>query len=120
MKLFEDNASWNWVDDNNGVVGYRMSFENNQQCCEWFGYSYETKEPTEKTNIIENNHSIDITPFRFDVDYFKQIHEGCVAFRLIQENGPAIYLVIYNHHKGYYTHGFRLYQDNFIIKEGYL
>ncbi len=112
--MFDRGGAWNWVDENNSFVGYRpatLKFDNQSCCCESFGYSYETVEPVQVLgDYSKANTEIDLTAFRFDPTYFKEIDgsegDGDAVFKLIRDDGDPIFLRIFNHHNGYYAHGF--------------
>lgn len=122
MKLFEDENSWNWVDENNVVLGFR----NSSQCCEQFGYCYFAKEPTDDISLKDEEAIIDsLDDFVFDNSYYTFLHNsssncgGYVAFRIVNKNtNETVYLTIYNHHNGWYSHGFQFKHKNDIIIEG--
>jgi hypothetical protein len=124
MKLFEDENSWNWVDENNVVLGFR----NSSRCCEQFGYRYFTKEPTDDISLKDEEARIDsLDDFVFDTSYCIFLHNsssdcgGYVAFRIVNKNtNETIYLTIYNHHNGWYSHGFQFKYKDRIIREGIL
>ncbi len=108
MKLFDKDGAWNWVDENNVVLGFR----NTSDCCENFGYHYEIVEPKDMS-VFENisGNDPDLTTYRFDPSYFSTFPDndggGNAVFRIVSDFGPSFYLLIYNHHNGYYCHGFK-------------
>ena len=124
MKIFKDNAeAWgekvNFVDAFNVLVGYDMS----SQCCEnadWFISEKELTETIEDNGITEG-----LETYHFDRTYcveieFKEGYEGggIVRFRLISLGKPDLFLHIYNHHNGYYSHGFVFQDGEEILKSG--
>lgn len=84
-----------------------------------------TKEIPEIENISDvKENGILAGEYQFDKTFFKEIpekHEGgsSAVFRLTN-NGDVIYLTIFNHHDGYYSHGFTFREGEEVIKEGYL
>jgi len=119
MKFFDQDGAWNWVDENNVVLGYR----NEQQCCEEAGFYYTYEEPeswnTDKDVANEPNKWPDLSQFKFDEDYYRSLKEeeshdsnwrqGAV-FRLFCDD-KELFLVLFNHHNGYYSHGFTFKAD---------
>ena len=122
MKIFDIKnslfgAKVNFVDKNNVVVGYDLS----QGCCEDADYFITTsmdntiKESvdTKKANKVQLD-AEDLEEYVFDKGAFMDITDsfkdlgagGAVAFTLIADNKPNLYLVLYNSHNGYYGHGF--------------
>jgi hypothetical protein len=116
MKIFEGkDSSWgekiNFVDNNDVFVGYDMG----QCCCEgadWFiadtitPYSYDSDDDSKEVPDVE--------AYVFDKDFFQEVESGdlddggMVAFKLIAENKPNLYLHLFNCHNGYYGHGFEV------------
>jgi len=127
MKVFETGGDWNKlnvVDENNVLVGY--SFE--QSCCESYGYYFTDKEPEicPEEFPSEDDFKFEHEKFVFDTSFFKEIktpghdddRDGAV-FRLV--NGDeSVYLVLWNYHNGYYSHGFEMKVGEKIIHEGSL
>ena len=109
MKLFDKDGAWNWADNNNVVLGFR----NQSDCCEQFGYHYSLSEPVDMSFFdVPSDYNPDIEDFSFDPKWFKEFGDndggGNAVFRLVAADGSVIYLLIYNHHNGYYSHGFEL------------
>ncbi len=111
--FFDRDGKYNWVDENNVVVGY----SSDSCCCEHFGFYYTMGECVDTINInLEANDPPDLTAYRFDPDYFKELNDtegrldsgGAVAFRLVAPIEPDIYLVLFNSQNGYYSHGFNM------------
>lgn len=114
LKIFENQSEkWstktNFVDSTNVVVGYDTS----QQCCENCDHYFLTEEPT-VFNTSDGNHTLPenlCEILNFDPSYFKEIPAGgysegnAVVFKLVGDIQPR-YLVIFNSHNGYYSHGF--------------
>lgn len=110
MILFkEENDKYNFIDDKDHFVGYSAY----PQCCESFGW-YLSSQP----NILDNDrYSFSDRPpalpntllqeYHFDVS-IPVINEGDEAsftLRKDDNSDDVIYLVLYNHHNGYYGHG---------------
>jgi len=119
MKIFQrsDKHGYgnrlNVVDENNVFVGYDYG----QSCCENFGYYFTFTEPTEakdegdyQGDVDEN--SFDHSGYLFDVTYNKDLpvpsYSGATSFKLTKVGHPDLYLVLYNYHNGYYSHGFNM------------
>jgi len=112
MRVFEKNGKFNFVDENDVLVGY----DSEQDCCEhagWFvadkviGHEPDTPEPSGEQ----------LLPYRFDYSLGYQEVEveddwldqgGCVAFRLVAEGKPDLYLHLFNCQNGFYSHGFEV------------
>jgi hypothetical protein len=99
----------NFVDKNNVVVG----FDDEQQCCENFGWFFATKPNYNHCADIPDKY--DVEPYVFDTSFDA---EG--IFRLTADNLPDIYLILYNHHNGYYSHGFHMLKDGETVVGGHL
>ena len=128
MKIFEkSDSSWsdkvNFVDENDVFVGYDMG----QDCCEhadWFitdkitPYNYDNDDDSKDTPDVEG--------YNFDKDFFEDVEssdldEGSmVAFKLVADNKPDLYLHLFNCHNGYYGHGFEVKHGGETVKEGCL
>ena len=128
MKVFEGKeSSWyekvNFVDKNDVFVGYDMG----QSCCEhadWFvsekitPYSYNQDDCSKDTP--------DLNDYVFDKVFFEEVESsdldfgGMVAFKLICDGKPDLYLHLFNCHNGYYGHGFQVKHGGEIVKEGCL
>ena len=130
MKIFsgvKNNISWgsktNFVDINNVFVGY----DEEQSCCEDAGY-FISEDPNEPFDYEGNSDlSDDLEDYVFDsnyIDYVISPHldEGGaqVAFKIIADSKPDLYIHLYNSHNGYYSHGFEFGDGDKIIKEGSL
>jgi len=128
MKIFEGKeSSWykkiNFVDDNDVFVGYDMG----QDCCEhadWF--IAETITPYTCDSDDDSKDVPDVEDYVFDKDFFKDIESsdldegGMVAFKLIAENKPDLYLHLFNCHNGYYGHGFEVKHGGETVRDGCL
>lgn len=122
MKCFNNKHPWptkvNYVDKNNKVLG----FDVNGQCCESFGHGVFDRIPTNLSRSIEDANISDYVFADEDPKEFNAYSDnssndagGCLAFRLIAEHKPDLYIVIWNYHNGYYRHGW-----DFNGKEGCL
>lgn len=108
MKIFETEYKINFVDDNNVFVG----FDNFKECCEAFGWSLTREFPVD--GFKQNRDEINPDGFQFDVTYMEKVSQSdewdiseAVVFRLT--NGlEEIFLTLWNHHNGYYSHGFEM------------
>ena len=106
------NASVNFVDENNVVVGYDLS----QQCCEEADYYFAVGKPTLEHSIVPNKDVL--LDYRFDTSFYETIDDNAVSFKLKCPYLEDLYLVLYNNHNGYYSHGFDMKVGNMTIKEG--
>ena len=96
-------TSVNWIDANNRFVGFD-AFHN---CCEFFGW-YVSESPDEPESLDEpDRHDIGdgMDPYCFDPDGFREAACSIIA-RLTAPGMPDKYLHVFNHHNGYYAHGF--------------
>lgn len=124
MRTFDDNETWggkvNFVDKNNVLVG----FDTHQCCCEDFGWYYMT---SDKVRIGNDPDQETLEPYYFDETFIEYPDDewsdnGDVMFKLIKEENDEspLYLRLYNHHNGYYSHGFEMSKDKTIVHEGSL
>jgi hypothetical protein len=121
MKYFEKDGRYNFIDDNNVLVG----FDSSQGCCESFGFYFATAE-TNKSN--EDYQPTEFEDYYFDVNYFKELSlnsgdgGGVVIFKLLptKKKKNPMYLHIFNDHNGYYSHGFEMKINGKDIYEGSL
>ena len=102
-----ENTKWcskyNFVDKNNRLVGFDM----HSHCCESFGWGIGlTKDEIENSPSNE-----DLKPYVFanepptETDPPDGDCGGTISFRLIADGKPDLWLNLYNHHNGYYSHG---------------
>jgi len=118
MREFIKDNKYNFIDKNDVLVG----FDNDQQCCESFGWFYSNSRPKsyDTAKITPKN----LEAFNFDPDYVKTVNLGGerdgVTFRLENDEGNVLYLTLHNAHNGYYSHGFTFENKNEIIKSGRL
>lgn len=120
--IFDRDSKVNFVDENNVVVG----FDTCQSCCENFGWFFRSTEPV--SVVIDLDDQPDATTLKaysFDPDYFKEISgpdkyddTNGVVFRLWADNQPDLFLVLYNSHNGYYSHGFNMDVGGIATKSG--
>jgi hypothetical protein len=134
MKIFDvdDGGIWlgkvNFIDENNVLLGYDLE----QDCCEFAGFFmthdskwYEKKRP-EKSFEQLGNVRIEIKDYVFDPDYFQErtldgesqyaefkavdMNKGAMGYSVMgygNRGYPPIYIVLFNVHNGYYSHGFK-------------
>lgn len=140
MKIFESNQGGNrklnFVGKNNVLVG----FSYDTHCCEtfgWFIYHEVVKHVNDWQELPvgdADTEGASLENYVFDVEYFREVemkhddgsYDTCMAvFRLIQDpNEKAAiarhprYLHLYNHHNGYYSHGFEMNVGGRNIHEG--
>ena len=122
MKIFNKNGKINYVDENNVVVG----FDDTSCCCEVYGsyftYDVEYSQESEECEISEKT----LDEYNFDPTYFLDGYDdergggGFVQFKTIHETLPDVYLILYNFHNGYYSHGFIMSGVNEIFAKGSL
>ena len=125
MKVFEQNSKFNFVDENNVLVGY----DSGQSCCEHASWFFSDKVEKESGGQAEQQTPEGIADYRFDPDFFEQVSNpgdfdggGMVAFRCVKLDGkgPDIYLHLFNCHNGYYGHGFEMTVDGKNLRDGCL
>lgn len=126
MKFFWRDGKFNWIDDNNVLLG----FEDSQQCCERYGYLYHTslEDPTSVVPLAD----AELDEFNFDPFFHAcGIFSSCSTKEfdypqtftvklLNKEEAASLYLTIYNSHNGYYTHGFSFDNGKTTIHKGEL
>ena len=135
MRIFNQSGKTNFVDTNDILVG----FDTYQCCCEDFGYFFAI---TSGEMAKEIDPPLNLEDLVFDPDFFKEhpgSDQGGVAvfrlflprrFRVDQEmremerelksNGGCeeVFLHLYNHHNGYYSHGFSMTHGDIKIQSG--
>lgn len=127
------NSIWatkvNFVDDNNVLVGY--DFAGN--CCEEFGWYIHDKigntngeDPVFSDGLDGNALNEFLKEWTFDTSFFEEFSnekrgddENFAVFRLVNGDNE-LFLHLYNHHNGYYSHGFDFSKDGQIIHTGSL
>lgn len=115
MKLFTREGEWNWVDANNVVLGFRNDIE----CCENFGFNYSHTVPSCAADVDALEAMAPepdlLDQYFFDTSFFRDLSArtdtGGVVFRLVADSRPDLYLILFNHHNGYYSHGFSLFDE---------
>lgn len=125
MKIFDSDTKINFVDDNNVMVGY----DTNQQCCESAYYYFSRVPGGPKIKVTDEQ----LQDYQFDINYRKYVNyldhdvEGergdglysAIAFRL-NSSQKTLYLMLYNCHNGYYSHGFEMRVNGQVIDDGRL
>jgi hypothetical protein len=125
MKIFDPTNSFrdklNFVDKNNVVLGFDFS----QDCCEDFGYYFSLEWPATRNGEVEKR-ADELEPYVFDPTFFGHGSDevcgeggGDAVFKLV-DGDKVLYLVIYNHHNGYYGHGFEFKNGDKVIEGGCL
>lgn len=120
----ECSKSVNWVDGNNRLVGFDFS----SQCCEMFGYKYCKFDFDVEAEYVENGRWSSINAFD-DVDtsenpdlsnaFFAEEQPFAKDGKFKIEGSPDCnWLILYNHHDGYYCHGFVYKKDGNVVCEG--
>jgi hypothetical protein len=132
VKIF-DNAlyepGWhskvNFIDENNVVLGY----DTHTSCCEDADWFISTKP---ENNIVDHFmiSSEDLLDYRFcttwyqlfegdDGDYnFNFDGGGMAIFKIVNSLNDELFIHIYNHHNGYYGHGFEFKHGGSTLQEG--
>jgi hypothetical protein len=128
MKVFtssdEGPSSWekkvNYVDAYNKFVGFDMD----SYCCEYFGHGvyHSTGSCPSINKCGDEATGVDLEPYRFadalpvsGILDMKEYHDdggGSLGFRIVAEGLPDLWVVIWNHHNGYYSHGFTSWNDS--------
>ena len=54
------------------------------------------------------NATLDLPEWEIDPDFFVRLCHSTAVFRLESSEGSEMFLVLENHHNGYYSHGFSL------------
>ena len=137
VRIFEQGGKINFVDINDVYVG----FDYGASCCESFGHyfarSAESDEEIEAPTNLEEM-LFDVSFFAEDGDSdcynaqarFRLVHPGRQESdrvtrerhrRLAADGGASeIFLVIFNHHTGYYGHGFEMTHGGTVVQSGCL
>lgn len=112
------NRKFNWVDENNIVVG----FDADSSCCEFFGYAYLKEKPIAPINDLQSLSKLpdfDLSDYRIDPNFHESpdgdLEQGKAAlFRLVKLGNPQgdRFLLIFNSHNGYYSHGLTATKQN--------
>lgn len=122
MKYFERDGKYNFVDENNVVVGYSSE----QNCCEHADFFIADSVQSEVPNIIPKHpEEDDFLSYRIDKDFFCDAipyddETSIVVFRLFDSKKvlPDKYLHLFNVHNGYYGHGFSVDIGGLNIRKG--
>lgn len=116
IKRIDFPHSVNFVDSENRMVGFSLD----KDCCESFGVFFSEDEITafpdnDKIQELEKKDDPDLKTYVFDHTYLKEIlldkktfdSGGFLIHRLIswKRGLKDLYLVFYNIHNGYYSHG---------------
>jgi hypothetical protein len=118
MKIFERSEKSGWgnrlniIDENNVFVGY----DYDQQCCEDFEYYltdnieklFDKAEALDEQTFCHDGYVFDTAYIKEHEDEETCYGEYFVAFRLTKQGEKDIFLVLYNCHNGYYSHGFEM------------
>lgn len=103
MLIKEDRVRINFIDKNDCFVG----FDWYANCCENFGYYVALKITEDESFGGESLDGFffdtDVSPVEISSDGYD--FDGFVAFKCINDEGDVRYLHLYNHHNGYYSHG---------------
>lgn len=113
MRIFEKNDKINFVDENSVFVG----FDYLSNCCERFGYYFSDTEKADPDKEGEGISGDSLAGFLFDTKFCGGEEEEAV-FRLFNESGATLYLHLFNHHNGYYSHGFEMGLANEVFHSG--
>ena len=103
MLIKEDRYRINFIDKNDCFVG----FDWYANCCENFGYyvAPEIAEGGSAGNGSLDGFFFDTTAEPTEICNDSYDVDGLVAFKCINDEGDVRYLHLYNHHNGYYSHG---------------
>lgn len=128
MKIMDGQGHWgegriNFVDENNVFVG----FDSSQGYCEEFGF-FLTKEKPAGKRPADALEGLDFPGFNFDTSFTpvqgllpsNDTDGGSLTFRLVNAEGEELFLTIYNHHNGYYAHGYEMKNGEATVAEGAL
>lgn len=121
------SQSINFVDVKNRVVG----FDDNQQCCESFDWIVTNAIPDrnnyKKLIELKENANFDFEDYVFDTGFFIEKSDddevvgdytNFVVFKLIFPGKEDLFLILWNHHNGYYSHGFSFNSGEETLKKG--
>lgn len=108
----------NFTDENDVFVGYDTA----EHCCEFADW-YITDEVIlcTGTDLV-----FDLEGYTFDKDYFKSVDnedydvKNYAIFRLVKSDHKDLYLHLFNHHNGHYSHGFEAKVGGEVWQEGML
>jgi hypothetical protein len=130
MRIFKTDSKTNFVDINDVLVG----LDAYQSCCESFGHFFIKEIPEQPLHKVydswtdEASSKDDYSPTNledlvFDPDFFQEQPDGdgggFAIFRLHSGDDES-FLVLYNHHNGYYGHGFTVTHKGTDLRDGCL
>ncbi len=127
MRIFDDSKSGkvNFLDENSVLVGYDLD----QSCCEHAGWHIGDKLSQDADlydeTAICHPLSEEMKEWIFDPTFFEETAHpsldegGMVIFRLIKGTEEK-FLVLFNCHNGYYSHGFEMAKGEKVLKDGRL
>lgn len=112
MKTFIAQGRTNFVDDNNVFVG----FNDSRECCEYVGHQLSPL----KEFAYDSNGIVLVIPesnaegYNFDTSFYETSTGEISIFRLVKENSPDLFLILYNicGDGGFYSHGFTFGDSN--------
>lgn len=128
IKQFENTETWNkkinYVDSNNVLIG----FDSTTSCCEDFGwYITNTKPATTLDESAQIQYTEELLKdYVFDKNSFEVIDAGKesyadsgggIVITCIADGKPNLYMVFYNHHNGYYSHGFTMTDNGALLHD---
>ena len=135
MRIFETGAKINFVDTNDVFIG----FDAYQSCCESFGHFFTDKVGGDHPTLYKQFGAWDkdypteqpsnLAALVFDPTFYLNEHDsdggGYAVFKLVDKPADrahpndaktVVYLVLYNHHNGYYGHGFTVKHGGTVIE----
>jgi hypothetical protein len=93
-----------------------LGFDMQRDCCEDFGHGLASSllEAKDITTSRVDPRLFDIADYSFAQEapstlcntYAAGEADSSLAFRILAPNKPDLFVVIWNHHNGYYAHGF--------------
>ena len=117
MKRIDTRHSWNWVDENNRMVG----FANGDQCCEDYGYTFVSDEDKE-LDLDDKLEDYSFTGLVGGASYTPEDYDqddcNTESFEMTSKDGSRAWLVLWNHHNGYYSHSFEFKNGDETILDG--
>lgn len=117
VKFFESRDNWgderwNWVSDSDRFIGFNAS----SNCCERFGYFYSEKVNGGENSYLyetvhkklesgDNNFELGIVEVEEMGDDIDQENYAYIELFDKDSNELVCYIVLYNLHNGFYSHG---------------
>lgn len=116
MLIQEHTKEWptkvNFIDE----IGVFVGYDTEQLCCEKVGFFFSDEYPNIENiqdYIYSDIPTVDDYMFctdffkneTYDIDNFNESTELAI-FKLVHETKEPKYLILYNSHNGFYTHGF--------------